>query len=59
MIVSVALAALVALPKLSGIEAIPRHADVAVFVVALVGLLVGRRFSGRRRSVAGRTRDDA
>lgn len=59
MIVSVALAALVALPHLPVIEAIPRHANVTIFVVALVGLLVGRRFSGRRRSVAGRTRDDA
>lgn len=63
MIISVALAALVALPNLSAIEAIPRHADLAVFAVAFVGLLVGRRFSGRGRvtsgQIANRKRDDA
>lgn len=62
MTLSVALAALVALP-LPAIEAIPRHVDVAIFVVALVGLLVGHRFSSRQRiaseRVAHAARDDA
>lgn len=45
MIVSLAL---VALADAADLLAAPRHADAALFVVALAGLLLGRRLSPRR-----------
>ena len=45
MIVTLALAALADAP---GLADVPRHADATLFVLAFVGLIIGRRLSPRR-----------